>query len=88
MNGMLRKLRLFTCLSFFRLLPVKGVKNISGKELKDEMKKKNKQLIDVCTPGEFRGNHVPYFRNISLNKPVQQASSLDENKEVNTQQKF
>ncbi|WP_413788923.1 rhodanese-like domain-containing protein [Bacillus bruguierae] len=65
-----------------RLLPVKGVKNISGKELKDEIKKKNKQLIDVRTPGEFRGNHIQGFRNMPLNELVQQASSLDKSKEV------
>ncbi|ENQ3077517.1 rhodanese-like domain-containing protein [Bacillus cereus] len=65
-----------------RLLPVKGVKNISGKELKDEMKKKNKQLIDVRTRGEFRGNHIPGFRNMPLNELIQQANSLDKNKEV------
>lgn len=65
-----------------RLLPVKEVKNISGKELKDEMKKKNKQLIDVRTRGEFRGNHIPGFRNMPLNELIQQSSSLDKNKEV------
>ena len=65
-----------------RFLPVKGVKNISGKELKDEIKKKNKQLIDVRTPGEFRGNHIQGFRNMPLNELVQKANSLDKNKEV------
>ncbi|MEH6891143.1 rhodanese-like domain-containing protein [Bacillus sp. JJ864] len=65
-----------------RLLPVKGVKNIRGKELKDEMKKKNTQLIDVRTLGEFRGNHIPGFRNMPLNELVQQASNLDKNKDV------
>ncbi|MCM3738052.1 rhodanese-like domain-containing protein [Bacillus cytotoxicus] len=65
-----------------RLLPVKGVKNISGKELKEEMKKKNKQLIDVRTPGEFRGNHIQGFRNIPLNELGQQANRLDKSKEV------
>ncbi|MGG2067060.1 rhodanese-like domain-containing protein [Bacillus sp. S14(2024)] len=65
-----------------RFLPVKGVKNISGKELKDEIMKKNKQLIDVRTPGEFRGNHIQGFRNIPLNELVQKANSLDKNKEV------
>ncbi|MCP1122490.1 sulfurtransferase [Bacillus sp. AFS018417] len=65
-----------------RFLPVKGVKNISGKALKDEIKKKNKQLIDVRTPGEFRGNHIQGFRNMPLNELVQKANSLDKNKEV------
>ncbi|MFD0772142.1 rhodanese-like domain-containing protein [Bacillus sp. CGMCC 1.60114] len=74
-----------TLISWFivsRFLPVKGVKNISGKELKSEMKNKNKQLIDVRTPGEFRGSHIQGFRNIPLNELVQKANSLDKNKEV------
>ncbi|MGF9964379.1 rhodanese-like domain-containing protein [Bacillus rhizoplanae] len=65
-----------------RFLPVKGVKTISGKELKSEMKNKNKQLIDVRTSGEFRGNHIQGFRNMPLNELVQKANSLDKNKEV------
>ncbi|MEN1937082.1 rhodanese-like domain-containing protein [Paenibacillus sp. 102] len=65
-----------------RFLPVKGVKSINGKELKTEMNKQNKQLIDVRTPGEFRGNHIQGFRNIPLNELVQKASHLDKSKEV------
>ncbi|PEP57009.1 MULTISPECIES: rhodanese-like domain-containing protein [Bacillus] len=65
-----------------RFLPVKGVKNINGKELKTEMNKKNKQFIDVRTPGEFRGNHIQGFQNIPLNELAQKASHLDKNKEV------
>ncbi|MGG2016605.1 rhodanese-like domain-containing protein [Bacillus sp. S10(2024)] len=80
LNGVL--IVLISLFIISRLLPVKGVKNISGKELKDEMKKKNKQLIDVRTRGEFRGNHIPGFRNMPLNELIQQANSLDKNKEV------
>ncbi|WP_242222680.1 rhodanese-like domain-containing protein [Bacillus cereus group sp. BfR-BA-01380] len=80
LNGVL--IVLISLFIISRLLPVKGVKNISGKELKDEMKKKNKQLIDVRTRGEFRGNHIPGFRNMPLNELIQQANSLDKNKEA------
>ncbi|MBO1626281.1 rhodanese-like domain-containing protein [Bacillus arachidis] len=65
-----------------RFLPVKGVKNISGKELRSLLHKKNKQLIDVRTQGEFRGNHIQGFQNIPLNEFAQKASHLDKNKEV------
>ncbi|MDZ5607395.1 rhodanese-like domain-containing protein [Bacillus pseudomycoides] len=65
-----------------RFLPIKGVKNINGKELKAKMNQKNRQFIDVRTPGEFRGNHIQGFRNIPLNELVQKASYLDKNKEV------
>lgn len=65
-----------------RFLPIKGVKNISGEELKREMNKKNKQFIDVRTLGEFKGNHIHAFRNIPLNELARKANSLDKNKEV------
>ncbi|WP_243526049.1 rhodanese-like domain-containing protein [Bacillus pseudomycoides] len=65
-----------------RFLPVKGVKSINGKELKTLLHKKNKQLIDVRTQGEFRGNHIQGFQNIPLNELAQKASHLDNNKEV------
>ncbi|MBH0335130.1 sulfurtransferase, partial [Bacillus thuringiensis] len=38
-----------------RFLPVKGVQNISGKQLKNIVGKKGKQLIDVRTVSEYRG---------------------------------
>ncbi|PEY30135.1 sulfurtransferase [Bacillus cereus] len=65
-----------------RFLPVKGVKSINGKELKTLLHKKNKQLIDVRTQGEFRGNHIQGFQNIPLNELVQNANHLDKSKEV------
>ncbi|KAA6461469.1 rhodanese-like domain-containing protein [Bacillus cereus] len=65
-----------------RFLPVKGVKNISTKELKAELKKKNNLFIDVRTPGEFRSNHIHGFRNIPLNELPQRANSLDKQKEI------
>ncbi|MEY8350080.1 rhodanese-like domain-containing protein [Bacillus cereus] len=65
-----------------RFLPVKGVKNITGKELKSILGKQNKQFIDVRTSGEYRGNHMKGFRNIPLNELANKASQLDKNKEV------
>ncbi|MEH7459711.1 rhodanese-like domain-containing protein [Bacillus sp. JJ1127] len=65
-----------------RFLPVKGVKNINGKELKATLHKKNNQFIDVRTPSEFRGNHIQGFRNIPLNELMQKVNHLDKNKEV------
>ncbi|PEB56534.1 sulfurtransferase [Bacillus pseudomycoides] len=65
-----------------RFLPVKGVKNINGKELKAALHKKNNQFIDVRTPSEFRGNHIQGFRNIPLNELMQKVNHLDKNKEV------
>ncbi|MES5953503.1 rhodanese-like domain-containing protein [Bacillus fungorum] len=65
-----------------RFLPVKGIQNISGKELKNIAGKKGKQFIDVRTVGEYRGNHMKGFQNIPLNELASRANQLDKNKEV------
>ncbi|KAA6467686.1 MULTISPECIES: rhodanese-like domain-containing protein [Bacillus cereus group] len=65
-----------------RFLPVKGVQNISGKELKNIVEKKGKQLIDVRTVGEYSGNHMKGFRNSPLNELASKANQLDKNAEV------
>ena len=38
-----------------RFLPVKGVQNINGKEVKKYSGEKRKYFIDVRTVGEYRG---------------------------------
>jgi rhodanese-related sulfurtransferase len=66
-----------------RLLPTKGVKNISTTELKGMIKEKNKQLVDVRTPGEYKGNHIQGFKNIPLNQLAQKAEKeLSKDNEV------
>ncbi len=60
----------------FRFLPTKGVKNITISQLKHELEDhQNKQFIDVRTPGEFKGYHIPGFKNI----PLQQLSTKSTN---------
>lgn len=74
---------LFVFLIVKRMLPVKGVRNISTEDLKKELKDKNKQFIDVRTPGEFKGNHIKGFKNIPLNQIDQTAlKELSKEKEV------
>jgi hypothetical protein len=51
-----------------RMIPTKGVRQISISELKNELKDKNKQYIDVRTPGEFKGNHIRGFKNMPLHQ--------------------
>ena len=62
--------------------PSKGVKSISTDELKPELKKKNKQFIDVRTPGEFKGNRIKEFKNIPLNELPGRVGELDKDKET------
>lgn len=66
-----------------RVLTIKGVNNITTKELKKELNNKNKQFVDVRTNGEFRGNHIKGFKNIPLHQLAQLAEKdLSKEKEV------
>lgn len=56
-----------------RALPTKGVRQLSTTDLKGELINKNKQFIDVRTPGEFKGNHIKGFKNIPLHQLSQKA---------------
>jgi len=66
-----------------RFLPNKGVNNISTIELKAELNNKNKQFVDVRTPGEFKRNHIRGFKNIPLHQLSGKAEKeLSKDKEV------
>jgi rhodanese-related sulfurtransferase len=65
-----------------RMMPTKGVRNISTQELKSELNDRNKQFIDVRTPAEFKGNHIKEFKNIPLHLLTQKATELVKDKEV------
>lgn len=63
-------------------LPVKGVKNISIPELKNEMNNKNIQMIDVRTIGEFKQYHIPGFKNIPLQMLAQEVNKLKKDEPI------
>jgi len=66
-----------------RFLPTKGIHTISTTELKAELNNKNKQFVDVRTPGEFKGNHIRGFKNIPLHQLNEKAEKeLSMEKEV------
>ncbi|MCM3654467.1 rhodanese-like domain-containing protein [Metabacillus litoralis] len=74
---------LFLFFMFKRFLPIKGVNQITTTELKTELNNKNKQFVDVRTPGEFKGNHIRGFKNIPLHQLAQKAAKeLSKEKEV------
>lgn len=64
------------------MLPTKGVRQISTLELKKELTNKNKQFIDVRTPGEFHSRNIRGFNNIPLQQLAQKANELSKDKEV------
>ncbi|MGX1373325.1 rhodanese-related sulfurtransferase [Priestia megaterium] len=65
-----------------RFVPAKGIKQITTMELKSELKKKEKQFVDVRTPHEYRTKHIKGFKNIPLSELSQQANQLSKEKEV------
>lgn len=76
---------LFVAIIWFilqRFLPVKGITNISTQEVKNKLNNKKLQFIDVRTPGEYKANHRPPFKNIPLATLPQQSKQLDKQKEV------
>ncbi|MGM1046249.1 Rhodanese-related sulfurtransferase [Paenibacillus uliginis N3/975] len=65
-----------------RMLPAKGIRQITTAELKNELMDKNKQFIDVRTLGEFNGNHIRGFKNIPLQQLAQKSGELSRDREV------
>ena len=66
----------------WRMMPAKGVKAISTAELKNQLNRKDVQLIDVRTPGEFKARNIRQFQNIPLNVLPSKLSQLKKDQEV------
>lgn len=66
-----------------RFFPTKGVRQITTEELKNQLKNsKDKQFIDVRTPGEYKGNNIRGFKNIPLHQLDQKTNDLSKEKEI------
>ncbi|WP_096186347.1 rhodanese-like domain-containing protein [Evansella halocellulosilytica] len=65
-----------------RFIPVKGVKQIDTNELKELLKNKDPQFVDVRTQGEFSRYHIQGFKNIPLQQLSKKANMLNKNHEV------
>lgn len=63
----------------WRMMPTKGVKNISTAELKKIINDKDKVFVDVRTPGEYKARNVKQFKNIPLGSDF---STLPKEKEI------
>lgn len=67
---------------YFRTRTAKGVKNISTNDLKAILKSKDKQFIDVRTPGEYKARHIPEFKNIPLDQLPGKIQTLKSDKDI------
>ncbi|HLR52813.1 MAG TPA: rhodanese-like domain-containing protein [Candidatus Avamphibacillus sp.] len=66
----------------FRMMPIKGVQNITSTELKNMLKNKDKQFIDVRTPVEYQENKIIAFQNIPLHELRTRLHHLSKEKET------
>lgn len=66
----------------WRMKPAKGVRAISTEQLKNRIKYKNVQLIDVRSPVEFTGYHIKEFKNVPLNQLPNKMGTLKKDQEV------
>lgn len=66
----------------YQMMPVKGVENISTEDLKEKLRNKNVQLIDVRTPMEYNQHRIKQFKNIPLQVLRRELNQLDKDKEV------
>lgn len=65
-----------------RLLSNRGITNITVEQAKGKFQDRNIQFIDVRTPGEYKSNHRPQFKNIPLSALPGRTNKLDKDKEV------
>ncbi len=72
----------FVLLLVLRMIPTKGVKQITTADLKGYLSNNNIQFIDVRTPGEFKANHIKQFKNIPLHLLEQKTADLSRDKDI------
>ncbi|RUL52040.1 rhodanese-like domain-containing protein [Lysinibacillus antri] len=70
---------LLIALFIYRLMPAKGIKTITAKELKPMLNDPNKVFVDVRTPSEFKGQSIRQFINMPLRSDF---SKLPKDKEI------
>jgi rhodanese-related sulfurtransferase len=64
------------------MVPTRGVRQITTADLKQELNDKDKQFIDVRTPGEFKSRKIREFKNIPLHQLAEKSGGLSKEKEV------
>lgn len=73
---------LFIGFIFYKILPTRGVKQITVDELRPQLKEKDVQLIDVRPPAKYNQFHIYGFKNIPLRDIRKEAKQLDKNKKT------
>ena len=69
----------------YRMLPAKGIISIKAAELQEKLANKKTSgthFIDVREPAEYKGGHVPGFRNVPLGQITSRLGELPKEAEV------
>lgn len=67
----------------YRFKPVKGLKNITGEEMKSKVKSsKDISIIDVREPYEYNVKHIPGSINVPLSKLKRRKMDVPIDKEI------
>lgn len=73
---------IFVLYTVNRIMPAKGVKQLTLEELSDQLNDKDTQLIDVRTPREFSARRLKGFKNIPLKELKQETDTLSKDKKL------
>lgn|SRR5699024_9526546 len=73
---------LFIGLIIYRMLPARGVPQITTEELEKKLEQNDSQLLDVRSPREFKAYHIKGFINIPVRSLRRNLDKLDKNKEL------
>jgi rhodanese-related sulfurtransferase len=75
---------LFALIAYFlfsRLAPVKGLKNISAQQFKDELDQRTpKYIMDVREPNEYKNGFIPGAVNVPLSQLSARINALPKDK--------
>lgn len=72
----------FATLILIKILPARGVTQITVNELRDKLKDETAQFIDVRPVRQYNQFHIFGFKNIPLHDIRKQAKTLSKDKEV------
>ncbi len=72
----------FGTLILIKILPGRGIGQLTADELRPQLKEKDFQLIDVRPPMKYAQFHIFGFQNIPLKEIKKRAKTLDKNKKT------
>lgn len=73
---------LFAVFVFIKILPGRGVGQLTADELRQELRDEQIQFIDVRPPAKYAQFHIYGFKNIPLRDIRKSAQRLDKNKKT------